>query len=114
MPADGDLIWVDFDPQAGREQSGRRPALVLSPGAYSRKTGLAVCCPITRQQKGYPFEVAMPPASAESGGVTGSVLVDHVRSVDWHERHAERAGRATPEVVHRVKQTLASLLQLPY
>ena len=84
-PDRGDVIWITFNPQAGHEQAGRRPALVLSPVAYNRKVGLAVMCPITNQIKGYPFEVAVPPGLA----VTGVILADHVRSVDWQARTAE-------------------------
>ncbi len=112
VPAAGDLIWIHFDPQAGREQGGRRPALVLSLESYNRKSELVVCCPITSRQKGYPFEVALPPASAESGGVTGIVLADQVRSVDWRVRRAERAGTATAELVEEVKLVIAVLLQM--
>lgn len=109
----GDLIWVDFDPQAGSEQARRRPALVLSEDGYNRRSRLIVCCPITKQLKGYPFEVEMPPASAASGGLTGAVLVDHVRSIDWRQRRAERAGTADPALIEEVRLALAALLDIP-
>ena len=82
VPDRGDLVWLDFDPQAGREQAGRRPALVLSPKAYNQKVGLALLCPITSQVKGYPFETAIPPGLK----VSGVVLADHVKNMDWRVR----------------------------
>ena len=113
VPAAGDLIWINFYPQAGREQAGRRPALVLSATRYNRDSGLVVCCPITSQRKSYPFEVLMPPPSKASGGVTGVILADHVKSMDCRVRDAEYAGRAAPELVDEVKLVLAALLQMP-
>ncbi len=85
VPDRGDLIWLSFDPQAGHEQAGRRPALVISPGLYNGKTHLAICCPITSNAKGYPFEVPVP------GGlpVQGVILSDQLKSLDWHARQAE-------------------------
>lgn len=85
IPDRGDLVWLSFDPQAGHEQKGRRPAVVLSPAAYNRKTRLAVCCPVTSQEKGYPFEVAIPPGLP----VSGVILSDQLKSLDWHARQAE-------------------------
>lgn len=103
VPEAGDFVWLTFDPQAGREQAGRRPALVLSPRTYNLKSGLALVCPITNQAKGYPFEVA-----ANSGqGASGAILADHVKSVDWKARRAEKAGRCTTEVVEEVRARLA-------
>lgn len=83
-PARGDVVWLDFNPQVGREQAGRRPALVLSSTAYNRVAGLAVVCPITSRVKGYPFEVALP----DGLPVTGVVLSDQAKSLDWHARNA--------------------------
>lgn len=85
VPERGDAIWLSLNPQAGREQASRRPALVLSPASYNRRVGLCVVCPITSQIKGYPFEVEIP----EGMGVSGVVLADQVRSVDWREREAK-------------------------
>lgn len=85
----GDLVWLSLDPQAGHEQAGRRPALVLSPSAYNGKVGLALFCPVTTHVKGHPFEVAVPAGLA----VQGVVLADQVKSLDWQVRRAERAGR---------------------
>jgi mRNA interferase MazF len=86
VPERGEAIWLAFDPQAGHEQSGRRPAVVLSPASYNEKTGLALVCPITSRQKGYPFEVSIPAGCA----VAGSVLADQIRSLDWRARQASR------------------------
>ena len=85
VPERGDIVRLDFDPQSGHEQKGRRPAVVLSPAAYNRRAGLAVLCPITRQAKKYPFEVAIPAGLA----VTGVILADQLKSLDWQSRRAE-------------------------
>ncbi|OGL44051.1 MAG: mRNA-degrading endonuclease, partial [Candidatus Schekmanbacteria bacterium RBG_13_48_7] len=85
IPDRGDVVWLTFNPHAGHEQSGRRPALVLSPASYNSKTGLAIINPITNQIKGYPFEVAIP----EGFAVSGVVLSDQVKSLDWCARNAE-------------------------
>ncbi len=106
IPERGDIIWLTFDPQAGHEQAGRRPALVLSPAAYNGKVGLALLCPITNQVKGYPFEVAIP----EGLGVSGVVLADQVKSLDWRVRRAELIGRLPDSVVIEVLGKLRTLL----
>jgi mRNA interferase MazF len=106
VPDAGDFVWLTFDPQAGREQAGRRPALVLSPKMYNARSGLALACAITNQAKGYPFEVAVPPGL----GATGVILADHLKSIDWKARHAERLGRCTNEVMCEVRARLAALL----
>ena len=106
VPGGGELIWLTFDPQAGHEQAGRRPALVLSPKIYNQKSGLALVCPVTNQAKGYPFEVTVP----SGHGVTGVILADHVRSVDWKARRAEKLGLCPIEVVNEVLARLAPLL----
>jgi len=85
VPARGDVIWITLNPQAGHEQAGRRPVVVLSPAAYNGKVGLAILCPITGQIKGYPFEVLIPPGLA----VSGAILSDQVKSLDWRARQAE-------------------------
>lgn len=108
VPDRGDLIWLSFDPQAGREQAGRRPALVLSPAAYNGRTRLALVCPITGQVKGYPFEVRLPPGPA----ISGVVLADHLRSIDWQARRADPIGVAPPSVVDEVLDRLSPLLGL--
>jgi mRNA interferase MazF len=106
VPDAGDFVWMTFDPQAGREQAGRRPALVLSPSAYNARSGLALACPVTNQVKGYPFEVAVPVGS----GATGVILADHVKSVDWKARRAEPLGRCPDDVMDEVRAKLAPLL----
>jgi mRNA interferase MazF len=106
VPAAGDLIWLAFDPQAGHEQAGRRPALVLSPKSYNQKSGLALVCPVTNQIKGYPFEVQVP----RGCGVTGVILADQVKSLDWKVRQAERIGPVPPPTLDEVLARLAPLL----
>ncbi len=108
IPQRGDLIWIDMQPQAGHEQSGRRPAIVLSPESYNGKVGLALLCPITNQIKGYPFEVLIP-SGLKVGGV---VLSDQVKSLDWKVRRAELCDRVPPDVILEVLQKLETLLNL--
>src|SRR3954471_14030479 len=86
VPQRGDAVWITLTPQAGHEQAGRRPALVLSPASYNGKVGLALLCPITSQIKGYPFEVRLP----DGLPVAGVVLADQIKALDWRARHAER------------------------
>jgi mRNA interferase MazF len=106
VPDRGDAVWISFNPQAGHEQSGRRPAIVLSPAAYNRKVGLAIFCPITNQVKGYPFEVALP----EGSKVTGAVLSDQARSLDWRVRRAELITKLPESVTVEVLKKLKTLL----
>lgn len=106
IPDRGDFVWLQFYPQAGHEQSGRRPALVLSPKSYNDAAGLAIVCPITSQVKGYPFEVRIP----RDATISGVVLADHVRSVDWLAREASYIGSATESVLSDVKQRLTLLI----
>jgi mRNA interferase MazF len=108
IPDQGDLVWLSSDPQAGREQAGRRPAVILSPRAYNGKTDLAICCPITSKVKGYPFEVSIPPGLP----VGGVALSDQLKSLDWNVRRAEFIA-ALPEaaIVEILKK--ASLLVSP-
>lgn len=105
-PDQGDIIMLDFDLQQGREQSGRRPALVLSPQSYNVKAGLAILCPITSQEKGYPFEVALPP-SIKTNGV---ILVDHIKSLDYRRRNVTFVEKAPHEVPAQVFRKLERLL----
>lgn len=95
VPERGDAVWITLDPQAGHEQGGRWPALVLSPAAYNGRVGLALLCPITGQAKGYPFEVAVP----EELAVAGVVLADHVKSLDWQARKTKRICVVPEEIV---------------
>jgi mRNA interferase MazF len=106
VPERGDAVWITLDPQAGHEQAGRRPALVLSPAAYNGRVGLALMCPITNQAKGYPFEVPLPAGLP----VTGVVGADQVKSLDWRARKAARIGAVPDDVLERVLQRLQALL----
>src|SRR5436190_23960825 len=94
IPDAGDLVWLTFDPQAGHEQRGRRPALILSPRIYNAKARLAIACPITNRVKGYPFEVALPAV----GAITGAVLADHVKNVDWDARRIAFEAKAPEDI----------------
>ena len=105
-PRRGDVVWLSLNPQAGREQAGRRPVLVLSPGAYNRRVGLALCCPITSQVKGYPFEVPIP----EGLPVSGVILADQIRNLDWQERRADFLCQVPDEIVRAVLNRLNRLL----
>jgi mRNA interferase MazF len=104
VPNRGDIIWIDFDPQAGHEQAGHRPALVLSPAAYNAKVGLLIACPMTTQLKGYPFEVPI------AGGAASAALADQVKSLDWRARGAIFKGRASADEVMQVRKKLRALV----
>src|SRR3984893_3329490 len=106
VPEAGELVWLTFDPQAGHEQAGRRPALVLSPRSYNQKSGLALACPLTNQIKGYPFEVPLPSGC----GVSGAILADHLKSLDWSVRRATKISRIPPSIQDEVLAKLAPLL----
>ncbi len=106
VPQRGDVVWLTLNPQTGHEQAGRRPVLVLSPESYNGKVGLAIFCPITNQIKGYPFEVIVPPGL----GVTGAVLADQVKSLDWRERDAKLICSLPQSAVTEVLQKLVTLL----
>jgi mRNA interferase MazF len=106
VPERGDAIWITLNPQAGHEQSGRRPAVVLSPAAYNGKVGLALLCPITSQIKGYPFEVLIPARLK----VAGAILSDQVKSLDWRARSAELICRLPEATVFEVLQRVTVLL----
>ena len=108
IPQCGDIVWITLNPQAGREQSGRRPAAVLSPGSYNNKTGLAIFCPITSQIKGYPFEVLLP----DGLPVEGAILSDQVKSLDWRVRNAELLFSLPVSTISEVLQKLNTLLSL--
>lgn len=105
IPDRGDIVWVDLNPTKGREQAKVRPALVISPKAYNRKTSLALMCPITSVQKGYPFEVVVADKK-----VSGVVLSDHVRSLDWRSRNATFIVKAKPKVIQAVQTKLLLLV----
>jgi mRNA interferase MazF len=103
-PNAGDVVWLNFTPQAGREQAGHRPALVLSPAAYNDRTGLMICCPVTTRIKRYPFEVAL------QGDRPSVVLADQVRSVDWRTRRAVRKGKASASELAEVRAKIRALI----
>jgi mRNA interferase MazF len=108
LPERGDAVWITLNPQAGHEQTGRRPAVVLSPSAYNGKAGLAILCPITNQIKGYPFEVVLPPGLA----VMGAILSDQVKSLDWRARNASFICALPPATIAEVLQKLSVLVSL--
>ena len=107
IPQRGDLVWIDMQPQAGHEQSGRRPAIVLSPKNYNGKVGLALLCPITNQVKGYPFEVILP----EGLKVTGVILSDQLKCLDWKIRKATFIDSVPAHTIEEVLKKVITLLQ---
>jgi mRNA interferase MazF len=104
VPAAGDIVWLNFTPQAGHEQAGHRPALVVSPAAYNGKTGLMLCCPMTTQIKSYPFEVQV------AGFPPSVVLADQIKSLDWQVRKARRKGRISVEELAEVRAKIVALI----
>jgi mRNA interferase MazF len=106
VPRRGDAVWIDFDPQAGHEQAGRRPAIVLSPAEYNRRVGLAIFCPITTRVKGYPFEVSIP----DGLPISGVVLADQARNFDWRVRNAKLIAQLPAAVVDQVSAKLRVLI----
>jgi len=106
IPDSGDLVWIMFNPQAGHEHAGRRPALVLSPKEYNRKVSLAIFCPVTNQIKGYPFEVSIPTGLK----ISGAILSDQVKSLDWKVRTAEFVCKLPPAIFDEVLQKLGTLI----
>ena len=106
VPDRGDVIWINLDPQAGHEQAGHRPCLVLSPANYNGAAGRAVMCPITNEAKGYPFEVRLPP----SAKTTGVVLADHIKRLDWRSRGAQVKEKLPDSLVREVLDTTLALL----
>jgi len=106
VPERGDVVWMTFGTPAGHEQSGRRPAVVMSPSIYNGKTGMALCCPITSHVKGYPFEVVVPADLKISGGI----LADHIRNIDWKTRRAEYLCKLPSKAFEEVAEKIFSLL----
>jgi mRNA interferase MazF len=106
VPQRGDVVWISLNPQAGHEQAGRRPAVVISPQNYNNKVGLAILCPITNQIKGYPFEVLIP----DGLPVEGAILSDQIKSLDWRARNAELICTLPTGAVSEVLQKLATLI----
>ncbi len=106
VPDRGDIVWLQFNPQAGHEQAGHRPALVLSPASYNRRSGLMLCCPMTSQRKGYPFEVVIE-VDTDRESV---VLADQVKSLDWKVRKAVKKGTVSIDVIAETLSKLQTLL----
>ncbi|RLD08284.1 MAG: endoribonuclease MazF [Chloroflexota bacterium] len=106
VPDAGDIVWITFNPQAGHEQAGYRPALILSPKAYNRKVGLAILCPITSKVKGYPFEVLVPKGLQ----IRGAILSDQVKSLDWKVREAKFKCKLPSEQFNEVIRKLSTLI----
>jgi mRNA interferase MazF len=104
VPEAGDIVWLYFDPQAGHEQAGHRPAVVVSPSSYNGKTSLMLCCPMTMQIKGYPFEVLI------TGDRPSAVLSDQIKSLDWVVRKASRKGRVSPGELAQVREKASALI----
>jgi mRNA interferase MazF len=104
VPEAGDVVWLQFDPQAGREQAGHRPAVVLSPSSYNGRAGMFVCCPTTTRIKGYPFEVPL------AGQPPSVALADQVKSQDWRARKAVRKGRVSAAELAEVRAKLRALI----
>ena len=107
VPERGEVIWLEFDPQAGREQAGRRPAVVLSPASYNAPTSRALCVPVSTKAKGYPFEVPLP----EGFPVQGVAFADQVKCLDWRARHARPVGALPPSVVASLLARTRALLE---
>ena len=107
IPTRGDIVWLDFDPQAGHEQAGHRPALVISPKEYNEKVGLALFCPITSQTKKYPFEVVIP----DYLNITGVILSDQLKSLDWKSRNAKLICKLPLDYVHDVIEKIKVLIK---
>ena len=105
-PDCGDIIWINFNPQSGKEQMGRRPAFVVSPLEYNRKVGLAIVCPITSQIKGYPFEVLI----SEKQTTEGVIIADQVKSLDWKVRKAEFIEKVKQAITDEVIEKLSLLI----
>jgi len=106
VPDRGDVVWLQFNPQAGHEQAGRRLALVISPKAYNDKVGLALFCPVTSQVKGYPFEVALP----SGGEASGVILSDQIKSLDWRAHHAEKFDAVSSGAMQEVLAKIRTLI----
>ncbi len=108
VPARGDVLWINLSPQSGHEQSGRRPACVISPFEYNRKVGLAILCPITNQIKGYPFEVILP----DGLPISGAILSDQVKNLDWKARDASFICHLPGNIIKVVMRKLETLITI--
>ena len=112
LPDVGHIVWLSLDPRRGREQAGRRPFLVLTPLAYNDKTSLVVGCPVTSHVKGYPFEVPLGDEPGVAGSVSGVVLADQVKSLDWRKRRADFAGEVSQTTLKATRSLIAILLEI--
>lgn len=108
VPDAGDLVWLDFDPQTGHEQAGRRAALILTSQIYNEATSLCLTCPITSQVKGYPFEVEL----AEDQSISGVILSDHIKSLDWKKRKAKLIEKVQDEALQEVRAKIVALIDM--
>jgi mRNA interferase MazF len=106
IPERGDIVWISFNPQAGKEQSGHRPAIVLSHKEYNKRIGLAIMCPITNKVKGYPFEVAI-----KFDEIKGVMLADHIKNLDWKERNASFIGKAPEHIIEEVTTLINTIIR---
>ena len=106
-PSRGEIVWLQFEPQAGHEQSGRRPAVIISPREYNQKVGLCLCCPVTSKAKGYPFEVELPAGLK----VEGAVLCDQLKSLDWKARNARIIGTLPGRSLKEIQARILALVQ---
>ena len=104
VPEAGDVVWLDFSPQGGHEQAGHRPALVLSPAGYNRKTGMMICCPMTTQIKGYPFEVVI------STSPPSAILSDQIKSLAWRARRTKRKATVDDDILNELRGKLGALI----
>jgi mRNA interferase MazF len=105
VPEKGDLVWLNFTPQSGHEQAGRRPAVVISPSEYNDKTGLGIFCPLSSKEKGYPFEVKI-----KNDRISGVVLSDHLKSLDWESRKAELISKVTEKELDEILEKIKVLI----
>ncbi len=105
VPDRGDIVWLNFTPQAGHEQQGTRPAIIISPKLYNKKTNLALCCPITSNEKGYPFEVQV-----KGKKIDGVILSDHLKNLDWKARKVKFIEKASHTVLNRCIEKLSTLI----
>lgn len=105
IPSKGDLIWLDFSPQAGHEQKGKRPALVISSREYNKKTHLSLCCPVTSNRKGYPFEVVL-----KGKKIKGVILADHIKNLDWKKRKAKFIEKTKSNTVSECIEKIIALI----
>lgn len=106
VPDRGDIVWLEFNPQAGSEQAGHRPAIVISPKIYNQKAGLALFCPITSKIKGYPFETAI-----KTKKINGVILCDQIKSLDWHQRKAKYIEEAPLNIIEDVIAKIKTLIE---